>query len=188
MNSFSREKNYVGKEQIVVSTDEGKFVISLEENGNLYIGLNGKLDDIDDKWFTITDESGELFKAFEFLHSTIQTLKSVTDKIYRGDRTGRKKERLPLSGEQIVWKSDDFLNDDEASSLGIYKVDDSTIRLRFKRSKSKTNCIAPYRPRYGDYSKTFTELYDELSTDRSQRRRAAQYKFLNQHKVSNIDK
>ena len=188
MNSFSREKNFVGKDQIVVATDEGKFVISLEENGNLYIGLNGNLNDLEDKWFTITDESGELFESFEFLHRTIQTLKSVTDKLYRGDKSGRKKERLPLSGEQIVWKSDDFTDDNEASSLGIFKVDDSTIRLRFRRSKSKTCCnsyfvaIAPYSIRYGAYSRTFTELYDELSIDRSQRRRAARAAILNQNK------
>jgi len=155
MGNFSRERNYVGNEQIVVNTDEGNFVISYEENEKIYIGFNGSVDQTEDVVFKITEEYGKLYKnLFDLVTVRDEKGYIVAD------------TRIICISDDLFYVNDKLKDDKNSASYVSICRDGNVIYLTFHKSSSKYCCNSYFvaiSPENSAHGKKILELYNSLT-------------------------
>lgn len=171
MVEFKKEKNYVGIDRVIISSDGDEFELSLEENGDLYIGFCIPNEDKlpSEKTFKITSDNPLLYYAVDNLFDSFKDTSSLEECLKKyGNETLAKLIRRdnPYYDDKIVWYSDDF-SIDTASKLIITKNNDE-FYFTFSRSKSKNEvntyfvCISNTISRYHAFKIPFMNFYKNL--------------------------
>lgn len=189
MVEYTKEKNYVHNDCIIVKNEEMKFEISLEENDCIYIGFCVPNENVldDNISFNITKENEKLFSAINKLMDeykelvslmgnkiTIKSLKNK-DKLLSETKNDLLSNRaynhirneIVEKSETISWYSDDFCLR-RASKLEITQNDDESYTFTFTRSKSKGKintyfvCISKSSSRYQELNLAFINFYNRL--------------------------
>ena len=134
MVKLEKSKNGHDYDIFNITTEEGNFTISFENNLDLYWYYRPSKTPKEyfEKEFTITDEDKYIYECFDSLYEAIKKRKPFLNAPYDTDFKNKvdKYANCPYENGIIEWKSDDY-PDDEASSVSIIK-EENKFRVVFK--------------------------------------------------------
>lgn len=171
MEKIDVEKMKNGYDLVIITTDEGTFEISFQNNLDLYWYYHGNPFKENNKKFLITKENSYLYDSLNDLFEAIEENKPYLN--YPGDleHKDRKVEYYTpediglLRNNTIIWHSDDDVYD-ESSVLRIKKMDELFI-VEFTKSNNKMFETFSIRfrnsgSRYDPYNISFMNMYRKL--------------------------
>ena len=169
IEKIDRDSEYDG---FCISTKEGSFYISFENNFDLYwyyFPSEGILNSPNIKEFIIPKEEEFIYNLLDDLYKSIEERKPYRNSLLYDSKTRNKVDKyanLPYECENIVWRSDDYQYE-EASRL-IIKKDEEEFKIIFKKGKiyyempSYAIRIRNSGSRYEPYNSSFMDMYHKL--------------------------
>ena len=169
IEKMNRDSEY---DSFCISTKEGSFYISFENNFDLYWGYwptEGMLNSSDTKEFTISKENEFMYNCLDDLYKSVEERKPYRNTCFFDSKMRNEVDKyanLPYENENIVWRSDDYQYE-EASRL-IIKREEQDFKIIFKKGKTYYERLTFFiricnsGSRYTPYEYPFMDMYRKL--------------------------